>query len=400
MIIGTAAKMLEMGYVCDHCLGRQFAKLMRGGTNVERGRIIRDFMALEYESGELKAEPSNFHCHFHAKRNETDNVKPRECVVCGNVFENLGKLSADALKKLEKMDFENFMIGVKMNDSLVMKEESLWEKMGIKHSEPIKTEINRELTNIISSATGSKTEPNSPDVIIIIDLQKKQTEILSNPLFVYGNYKKFERGLPQTSSPLYKQTVQDIISKPLVKQTSASSNVLHALGREDKDARCLVWRPFVLELKHPLRRKVNLRKISSEINKSEKVKVRSLRFSGRKEIIAIKSSKPYKVYMVIVEFEEPVEKIDDAKKIVGVVRQMTPARILGRKEDRTKHKKVKSIKWKRINSKTYQFEITAESGLYLHELVSGDSGRTRPSIAQLLVKKAKIREFDLIGFEE
>jgi tRNA pseudouridine synthase 10 len=73
---------------------------------------------------------------------------------------------------------------------------------------------------------------------------------------------------------------------------------------------------------------------------------------------------------------------------------------LGGKPDRVKHKKVKSIKWKRINSKRYQFDIIAESGLYLNELVTGDGGRTKPSVSQLLENSGKIKEFDLIGLED
>lgn len=396
-IKGIAAGILSSGFVCDSCLGRQFARLVKAKTNNERGRIIRASLALEYRCGKIKVDPSNFRGYDYKESNPEKHLK---CVVCENILENLAKVSERPLKELKKMDFRSFMIGVKMSDSLVMNEEALWEKTGMKYCEPIKSDISRELARLITKSTGKKLNPNKPDVIIIFDIQRREAEIFSNPLFIYGEYKKFVRGLPQTSSLKYKQTVEDIIAGPFIKVTSGASHVLHAQGREDKEARCLAWRPFVLEIKQPRMRAIDLKKIKKEINKSAKVKVAKLRFSDRKEIAAIKSKNPYKVYNVVVDFGRPVEKVKGLKNLVGTIRQRTPSRILGQKPDKTKNKKVKSIKWKRINNKRYQFEITAESGLYLHELVTGDGGRTKPSISQILGNQAKLKEFDLVGLEE
>ncbi len=287
-----------------------------------------------------------------------------------------------------------------MPDLLVMTEESLWEKTGLKYCEPIKAEISRELASIISKATSAKPDQNRPDVVITFDVGRGIFEIFSNPVFVYGKYKKFSRGLPQTSSPAYGQAVEDIISRPLMKATLGKSHVLHAQGREDKEARCLAWRPFVLEIKQPKRRRPDLRRIKEEINRGAKVKVSGLRFSGRKEVAEIKSKNPFKTYRMIVDFDAPVENPDALGTLAGAVRQRTPWRLLGQKPDKAKHKKVKSIQWKRINTERYQIVITAESGLYLHEFVTGDGGRTDPSVSKVLGSQARIREFDLVGLED
>ncbi len=373
-----AAKITGSGQICDACLGRQFARLraLKNRTNRERGSIIRSLAA-----------------------NESGIVAEGECRVCGGFFDRLPGLADDVLKKLKGTDFATFMVGIRMSDALVMSEEALWEKAGVKYSEPIKAQISRELMGAVSRRTRRKPDPDRPDVLITLDLQRNTVEIFASPLLFYGEYKKFMRGLPQTSSPRYKQSVEDIIAKPFMKLSKGRSHVLHALGREDKEARCLAWRPFVLEIKQPKKRRLRLKKIAAEINKSAKVKVARLRPSKRKEVAVLKARNPYKVYRVIIDFENPVGNIGDAKKIAGGIKQRTPGRLLGRKEDRTKHKKVKSIKWKRINSKRYQFDITAESGLYLNELVTGDGGRTKPSLSQVLGNSAKIREFDLIGLK-
>lgn len=387
MITETAIKVMESGYVCDSCLGRQFAKLKPEIGNRERGGKIRGFLAIRDEAEKTRADRSNFSKGKH------------RCVVCEGAISMIPGMSKRALKKLEKMDFETFMVGVRMSDSLVMNEETLFEKTGMRYSEPIKAELNREFVKAISDNTKKRTDQERPDILIIFDMQENRVEIFSNPLFVYGEYKKFSRGLPQTSSPRYKNTVQDTIAKPLMDSTGSVSNVLHALGREDMEARCLVWRPFILELKQPIRRKIRFSDEIKRINSGTSVKVRKLRLSDREEVASLKSKRPYKVYRLVADFEAKVEAPGRLAKIKGTIKQKTPRRVLRSKPDKTKNKKVKSIKWKRINNKRYQMEITTESGLYLKELVSGDSGRTVPSISGVLGNQAKIREFDLIGIK-
>lgn len=367
-------KINSFGCLCDSCLGCQFSKLVKADTNADRGRLVRAIVGTGIENA--------------------------KCALCENLMSRLDELIKKALKSMKKMDFSTFMIGIKMNDSLVMREEALWEKTGVKHCEPIKAEMNRRLSSLLIDTTGKKPDRDKPDIIVMFDVGRNDAEIFSNPLFVYGEYKKFSRGLPQTSSRQFKQSVEDIIARPFMKATGGIAHVMHAQGREDKEARCLAWRPFVLEIKQPLRRNFVPSKLMPEINKSPKVKVAKIRVSGRKEVADMKARNPYKIFRMTVDFENPVENPELLKSLACIIKQRTPSRILGAKPDKTKHKKVKSIKWKRINSKRYQFDITAESGLYLYELVTGDGGRTKPSISQLLSNSGKIMEFDLIGIEK
>ena len=62
-IIKKAAKILEQ-HVCDHCLGRQFAQLMHGYSNDERGQMIKTVVAMGMDK-ETKEVPifdmSNFY---------------------------------------------------------------------------------------------------------------------------------------------------------------------------------------------------------------------------------------------------------------------------------------------------------------------------------------------------
>lgn len=59
-------------------------------------------------------------------------------------------------------------------------------------------------------------------------------------------------------------------------------------------------------------------------------------------------------------------------------------------------RRVIDIKWKRKNNKKFELHIKGEAGLYIKELVTGDSGRTKPSIAGLLRNPAAVKALDVI----
>ncbi|MEM5871801.1 MAG: tRNA pseudouridine(54/55) synthase Pus10 [Candidatus Aenigmatarchaeota archaeon] len=366
-------KILEIGYLCDYCLGRQFKKISTQKSNKERGRMIRKVFSIPNEN--------------------------KICVLCENFFENLPEISKKIISKLKKIEFRTFLLGVRLTDSIVMTEEMFWEKIENEHKESVKSDIHEALRNLIIKKLKRKYEEKKPEITIIFDKGKNDIEISISPLYIYGEYKKYTRGLPQTYSKYHRESVQGIIAKPIMKIAKGSLNVFHAMGREDKEARCLAWRPFVIEIKNPLKRNLNLAKIQREVNKNKKVKIRKLRYSNKEELIKIKIAKPFKIYRLIVEFEKPINNIENVYKIIGTIKQRTPFRFIDVKEDRVRYKKVKNIKWKRINNKKYQFEITAESGIYIKELITGDDGRTTPSIAEVLGCQTFIKEFDLIGLE-
>ncbi|MCD6591103.1 MAG: tRNA pseudouridine(54/55) synthase Pus10 [Candidatus Aenigmarchaeota archaeon] len=374
MIYEKAQKILAIGNICDRCLGRQFARILPRIPCEEKGRIIKKFFALEA-----------------GKSYGND-----KCWLCNGLFLNdLKKIRSAIKKKLKPYEFKTFLVGVRLSDEIVIREESLWEKVGNEFAVDIKYDIRQELEKFITENFNAKLNKENPDVNVIYDIGKYDVTVHSRPLFIKGEYKKFARGLAQTRSEKYRQTVQSIIAKPVVKVTRGSEDVLHTVGREEKNARCLVWRPFVLEIKNPKKRYFDLKKIAREINKSGKVRVRKLAPTTKDFIVDLKAKKYYKKFRVVVEFENPVRDVRRVEKLVGLIRQQTPLRVLGVRPERVRHKKVKSIKWKRINNKRYQFEITCESGLYLQEIITGDSGRTKPSVSELLGSKAKIVEIDL-----
>jgi len=369
-ILETARAALKHGNLCDHCLGRQFARVSTGMTNDERGRIVRSFLSVPEKSG--------------------------KCPVCGNIFAKLPEYADNATSLLKKLEYSTFLVGTKLSSGLISEEESLWEDIGIEYCESIKSELNRELGKLIYDRVKKDHDLGNPDVVVILNLDKERIELEIRPLFVRGEYMKLVRGIPQTKWDKYEETVEGIIAAPFMKATGGDSHSLHASGREDIDARCLDGRPFVLEIGNPKKRGIDLESMAASINKTKKVRVLNLSFTARREVAKVKGMRPDKSYRALVEFSRPVTNIEKLGKLKGaVVEQRTPNRVAHRRADKVRKRKVLDLSWKRINNKNFELLIKGEAGLYIKELVSGDDGRSVPSVASLLGIEAKVTELDV-----
>lgn len=393
-LISSAKKILASRYLCDNCLGRQFAQILSGYSNAERGKSIRMILAMDYEIKNFKIKSQNLH-GFILRSSNLKTTKGK-CELCGDLFQNLDKLADKVIKKIPK-NTKSFMIGNKVV-TLTEKEENLWSKIGVHHCEPIRAEINRELGKLVWKKTKIEPDEDNPEIRLIVNLDTNVIETQIAPLYISGGYKKLKRGLPQTKWDKYKETVEDIIARPFMRASRGTEHALHAAGREDIDALCLDWRQFVLEIKNPEKRNIDLKKMASVVNKTRKVKINDLKFSNKKHVVKTKELRNDKEYRALVLLENPVTD-KDLKKLSQLqtsIKQKTPQRVLHRRADLTRTRKVKSIKWKKINSKTIEFIIKGEAGLYIKELITGDNGRTKPSASELLKTGANVKELDVI----
>ena len=392
-------EILKDGYVCDHCLGRPFAQLLSGLTNERRGKILRYFVAMLIDSEEkIAVDNSNFFgIKFHNKKVKTK--KPKKCYVCSNLFKGLKKKAKLIIKELGKYEYKTFLVGCKLTPELIEREQELWDRVGIEWCESIKTAINRELGKEVERITGKKMNRRMPDITVNLDLNTYKVELNVRSIYIYGKYQKLTRNMPQTKwkRKIFKTSVQEIIEKPLLKQTKSKSTSFHGSGREDINVRCLGWRPFVIESIKPIKRKVDLRKILKEINKSKKVKVKSLKMVDKNVVRKIKFADYDKTYKAVVSFEKSVpdlKKINELKNTI--ISQRTPTRVLRRRSDKARRRKVKEIKYKLLSKRRIELKIRTQSGLYVKELITGDENRTKPSISSLLDNKVKKIELDVI----
>ncbi len=392
-ILEKATRAEENFELCYHCLGRQFAQLSHGYGNDERGKAIAYALKKGIDTDDFEKILEKW------KKKNPRMKKRKKCEICNSFFKNIKKYVKKVHKATKKLEFDTFLIGCKPTASMLEKEEHVWEEVGIEWTEPLKGEINREIGKRLEEKWDRKADLKKPEVAVVLDLSSNDLEVNVNPLFVFGIYKKLKRDIPQTKWPSgkYKTSVEEIIAKPFMKATKGESHSFHGMGREDIDALCLGGRPFVFEVKEPVKRKIDLEKMKKKVNKDKRVEINDLKFCERDLVAQIKQATPDKSYRALVELSEDVEEedLEGLKDLVGTIRQKTPERVLHRRADLQRYREIENIKWKKLGKKKIELEIKAESGTYIKEFVSGDDKRTRPSVSEKLGCDAVVKELDV-----
>ncbi len=381
--------------LCDACLGRLVGKAGHGLTNPERGRAIRG-------------------------RFEIPSAGP--CWVCGGLLGEVDKFADFSATKLEPWEFATFLVGSKVDPGVLAREESLWAELGTAHAEAIKSELNREIGKRLEERFQRPAEFVRPDVVAIVDTAFDSVAVTVNPLFVYGRYRKLVRGIPQTRWPcrrcqgkgcehcggkgkMYETSVEEIVAAPVMFQTGGSGHALHGMGREDVDALMLGrGRPFIVEIKEPVRRTLDLAAVEAAVNRTRQVEVTDLRRTTGGEVVALKEDRARKTYRVLVRLAGPVAdgKLKTAvSSLLGrPIAQRTPVRVSHRRADRTRERFVTAIEVSRSDGPTVELRVTAEAGTYVKELVHGDGGRTTPSLAEALGVACEVVELDVLDIQD
>ena len=267
------------------------------------------------------------------------------------------QLVDEVIIKLRGYELSHFLAGSVFPASFNELEDELRVKFGITTGEVLKTNFNRVFGIILSRYLGVGVEFNNPDVLIVIKLESESNyaiDLQSNPVYIQGRYLKYARGIPQThwtcrecqglkynqatrepceycggKGYLYDTSVEQEISPSILKLAQGTESKFHGAGREDRDARCLGnGRPFIVEIKQPRNRFLDLKLITDLVNQSDKVFVADLQFASRKTLQSYKveAENRSKSYRALTEINEPIsedefyQKLSEAKqKLVGKV---------------------------------------------------------------------------------
>ncbi|WP_400207900.1 tRNA pseudouridine(54/55) synthase Pus10 [Candidatus Methanomassiliicoccus intestinalis] len=399
-IVARADQALQAHDLCDHCLGRLFAHVDTGMTNAERGRNMRIAVSLE-RSARSEELPAH-----------------EECWVCEEIFDDLERFANACIAELSKIEYRTFLVGTKVSPDIQDREERLWAEVGGDDAEPIKAELNREIGKLIEALTQKEVEFKNPDAVTLVDTRFGHVEMTITPLFIYGRYNKFSREIPQTKWPcrvcrgkgcerchglgkMYSTSVQEILGDIALEMAEGTDHFFHGMGREDIDAKMLgTGRPFILEISNPKKRSIDLNILEAKANESENASYSDLRFSNKDEVRKIKSAAPDKTYSAVVSFHDKVNKglVDEVLQSLNQVciTQQTPVRVSHRRADLARKRHIREIHLVDFSEDGMVLEITAESGTYIKEFVSGDGGRTVPSISEKLGTDCKVTALDVI----
>lgn len=385
-LIDDARAFVASGPVCDACLGRPVADRSFGLTNAERGRALRTVLALESD------EPF-------------ESTSPDECWVCEGVCGRYDELAARLVDALGDTELYTYQVGTRVpplleeNDRLLRIEAGYDEDAG----EPLKSEVNREVGRRVGARLDAEVDFTRPDVQFLIDLDADTVSVQRNSVAVYGRYRKLERDIPQTEWDTYDESVEELVSPPFLTAFRGTEAVFHGAGREDVDALMLgAGRPFVLEVKAPRRRTADLEELEAQVNDHAdgKAEVEGLQFVTYDMVERVKELEASKTYRATVEFDEPVTDEDFTAALAeldgATIQQRTPHRVDHRRADLVRERTVRAIDGELEDEYTATVDVHGDGGLYIKELVSGDEGRTEPSLAGLLGIEATVSALDVV----
>ncbi|MFB6085710.1 MAG: tRNA pseudouridine(54/55) synthase Pus10 [Halodesulfurarchaeum sp.] len=409
-LLADAGSVLETGPLCDPCLGRPFAHLSHGLTNAKRGRGLRVAVAMERD------EP------FEA---------PGECWVCEGETATFDEWAERAVAAIGDVAFETYQVGTRPSPLIEENETMLRELADLSEDagERFNSEMNREVGKRIGEATGATADFERPDVQLVIDVAEDTVEATINSGFVYGRYRKLERGIPQTEWPCrecggsgtrsgepcvycdgtgyqYPESVEQLTAPPIEAAMDGADSTFHGAGREDIDAKMLgTGRPFVVEVEAPRDRFPDVETLEERVNDfaDGKVEVEGLRLATYESVERVKELPASKTYRAQVSFEEPIEETAFEEALVALdgatIEQETPSRVDHRRASKVRTREVYAISGTLESPTEATVEIHGEGGLYVKELVSSDAGRTTPSLAGELGVDCHVTALDVLAVE-
>jgi tRNA pseudouridine synthase 10 len=394
--LNQANELLKEYHLCDACLGRLFRNCIKEGNNAQKGQAIKKQLHV------------------------TQNTTPRDCWLCEGLIDEIPHFIDIITKELEEYEYDTFLVGSKIDEDIQEREQHLWKQLQLQDAEPIRMEINREIGKILEPKLGKTVDIPHPDIMSVIDTVYDMVTLQISSLFIYGRYKKLQRGIPQTKWPcqvclgkgckkcnytgkLYETTVEELIAEKALELTKGTDESFHGSGREDIDALMLgSGRPFILEIKNPKKRNIDLFVLERKINTASKnkVEISSLRFSSREEIARIKAAEFRKTYRVTLEATEPLNKeklIKVAQALQGkLIKQLTPTRVAHRRANKVRERKIYNCSIESVEGIIARLTLETDSGTYIKEFISGDDQKTQPNLSELIGIPCKVKELDVI----
>lgn len=434
-ILEKTRRMLEKYALCDFCLGRQFALLGYGLDDQKRGEALKLLLTMQGHREALLRKKTGISLlktlaangSFTMASEILKKMKKRvgekkNCYLCEGRFDLLEDLVKSSVRKLKRYEYNTFLVGMELPTEVEEREDEFKAEFEVRHGESMRNEFSRDIGKRISEITKKQAEYKKPDIVVYVSPFTKKVKVQANPLHIAGRYRKLVRGIPQSkwfcskcrgegcaqcnwTGKMYPESIEEIIATPTLEATRGEDASFHAAGREDIDARMLGrGRPFILEVKKPRKRFIDLKALAETINEKakEKLEVLNLHFADKDAVRKLKKKETAeKVYKVVIKFDRSVAdeelKLIEEKLTNAVIRQQTPLRVLHRRADRIREKHIYKAKIKRLAPDNAEMRVHCQGGLYIKELITGDEGRTKPCVAEIINAKAEPLELDVLS---
>lgn len=416
-----AFQMMSKHPLCNHCLGRQFRLLNEEQDNETRGSSIKDVLFLEFRNSlenrrawALRGLRALAHSGYGLASTEFLRTTGRElgskpCYVCDDaLFNNVENTVSSMILLAKDYEFNSFQVGSSLPRKMIRLDDEIKMEHKLSHGENIKTEFNRIINNAVSKLTGKTHSFHEPDLMIMAEPISCRVVISPAPVYVYGRYRKLQGGISQTrkqgaDAP---ESIEGMLGSILVKTLSAKDIKFHGAGREDVDARMLgSGRPFIVEIVEPRLRSIDLQKFMKQFNEqySGMVEILDLKPSHKEKVVELKlkGERTSKLYRIIVKVPRMPSKgeLEDAEgKTKGlVISQRTPKRVSWRRADKVRKRMIGWIKIVPLPPERLDVTIEAQAGTYIKEFITGDDGRTSPSLRELLNMPAEWESLEVLN---
>lgn len=351
--------------LCDHCMGRIFAKRAGATGYATLGKRLR----LE---GKYK--------------------QPKKCHVCKGVFGTLKDHCDEMVRLTEDTEFDTFLVGATLRPSVLDADDAVRARYGLRGTQSAKSDITTTLSRMFARKTKSKPSIISPDITIKVDTRDGSVSIETRAVFVQARYTKSSRGIPQkadrcpncsgrgcvkcayrgiNSSP----SIESLVGGALCDITSArQARVLWFGSEESQSIVSGSGRPFIAKLVCPSRRRVKLFK-SRELGHGVKV-------YDAKYVDSMPNSPPKFSFSAKIHIKTSRDIDTKAKKELRKI--LEGVRDYG---SGSQMRKVHHTSYKATGPREILLELGVESGFPLRRFV--ESSTTSPNVTDLLETECK-----------
>ena len=242
-------------------------------------------------------------------------------------------------------------------------------------------------------------------------------------IYLESRYRKLERGLPQTIfycpeckgnrrrakkctrcggfGKLTKDSVQELLARCILPAFQSRHGKFHGAGREDLDVLMLgSGRPFIFEIVGARNSDVDLASLDARIAAAcaGRVELQPFERVTRERVKYWKEGHFSKVYRVRVQVAVPVDRTS-VEALVGQdleIVQRTPTRVAHRRADLERARRVTVVAARDMEDREFVLDLQCMHGTYVKEWISGDGGRTKPSLGDLLSVPCECSQLDVL----
>ena len=353
-------------------------------------------------------------CEVCAVRQGTDStgfelVKGKSCYICRGLTSRITKVGEKVLRGAKRYQFKTFSIGMILPSGVQEREDRLRSDFRIRGRVTVKSELAGEIADLVGRRMRKKVDRLHPELTVLVNLGSDTIDMAAKSAFIYGRYTKPRgvsqrrtlcdscggRGCDECDSGYARiPSVEKVIGDRFLKLLRSHRIKFTWLGSEDSDS--IVFppgRPFVVEVKSPMRHKVPARMVLRTGRGTVKV-------TGLRRLRGKPSSIPAFTFKTraFLESEVPVKPVTTELKAMrnSMVQYMN-------NKGKTVYKKVHQLRILTAKGRKLVVEIKLDGGLPVKRLVNGDS--VSPSLSEVLKTPLSCQRFDILrvwesgGFE-